>query len=315
MRTRAPARALGATIAAMLAMAALLKPTPARAADADSPTLLPLSGGARAFALAGASVALIDDAGAAFVNPARLAFLGGRSFTAGYGRLVEGVPSERIEVAYGQPIGGDVAAPLQRGRVHRLALGLALDYQRLELSQGSEYGEFTGSLAAAFAPFNFLSVGASARGFRSQSPIDELEANGSALDLGASVALLPNLEGAVVIHNLLGRVRYPDSEDESPGNSLSAGLALTRMRWIALEADFTSEFGGGRSYAAGVELVPGGVLALRGGARYWDDANGRLVPAAGVGFRYGSYFLDYGVQIGGDEGLGLAHRVTLGGRP
>jgi hypothetical protein len=302
-------------VLALLTLAALAAAAPVRAQDAVSPAFAPLSGGARAFALSGAAVALTEGADAAFVNPARLAFTRATGVSAGYGRLVEGLSSDRGEVSVALPLGESIAAPFQREGAHRWTLGLALDYQRLELSEGSLYGEATATLAAALAPTNIAAVGAAVRGLRTGSgEVEGLEADGLALDLGLSIALLPCLEAAVAAHNVAGRVRYQGRESEKPGSSIALGLALTRWRWAALEADYVLEYQGGAAAAAGIELTPIRALALRGGLRQWLSPETRSVPSAGLGLRHNGYFLDYGVQLEGEESLGMTHRVSLGVR-
>lgn len=298
--------------AALSALALLSVAPSARAGGVASPVMQPLSVGARTFALAGASVALTQDADAVFVNPARLAFLRGASVAAGYGRLVEGVPSDRGQLAAGFPLGESIAAPFQKEGAHRWSLGVALDYQRLELSQGTDYGEATATLAAALAPANIVAFGAAVRGLRTSADLDGLGATGAALDLGFSMALAPYLELAAAAHNVVGQVKYEDSDSETPGFSAGFALALTRWRWLAAEAGYTTAYDGASAVAGGLELTPIPELALRGGVRYWLQPEARAVPALGLGIRYDGYFLDYGVQLEGDAALGLVQRVSFG---
>lgn len=288
---------------------------PAGAATVSAPVLQPLSVGARAFALGGTGIGLVADGDAVFLNPARLAFLRGKSLSLGYGRLVEGIPSDRGQIAAGFPLGESIAAPFQKEGAHRWSLGVAFDYQRLELSQGSGYGEATASVAAALAPANIVAFGAAVRGLRTGSDVDGLGSYGVALDLGFSVALAPFLEAAVAAHNVAGRVKYEDSDEEIPGFSASFALALTRWRWLGAEAGYTTEYDGGSALAGGLELTPVPELALRGGVRYRLEPETRAVPAMGLGIHYRGYFLDYGVQLAGDEALGMVQRLSFGLRP
>src|SRR5262249_23460626 len=166
------ARHGGDAMRCTLGLAFLLALVAAGAAHAQtihSPAFLPNSGGARAYALSGAEVALANDAGAAFVNPARLCFVHGSSFVLGYARLVEDIPSDRGEFSYWHPLGDSIGAPFQRESVYRTALAGAAEYQRLQLAQGSEYAEVTGSLAGAIAPANILAFGLALRALRTNS--------------------------------------------------------------------------------------------------------------------------------------------------
>jgi len=285
----------------------------ARAQTVHSPAFAPLSGGARAYALSGALVALDNDAGAAFINPARLAFVRGQSLTLGYARLVEDIPSDRGEVAYSQPLGDSIAAPFQREAVYRSALAVGAEYQWLELAQGSAYGEVTGTLAAALAPGNILAFGAALRGLRTSSQaVDGLDASGVAFDLGFTMALTPNVEIAVVSHNMTGHVHYGDRPNETPGRSVQFALAYARSRWVQAEADFIADYDDAKSAALGVEILPDGVLTLRGGVKQWIDPESRTVPSAGIGFRRHGLFFDYAARFDSQDALGLQHRVSLG---
>jgi hypothetical protein len=300
-----------------LALAALLA-LAAREAVAQtiySPAFATLSGGARAYALSGAEVALVNDAGAAFVNPARLSFLHGPSFVLGYARLVQYVPSDRGEFSYAHPLGDPIAAPFQEEGAYRTAFAVAAEYQRLELAQGSDYHEVTGTLAASLAPANIVAFGLALRGLSAGSEVDGLSASGLALDLGFSMALMPNLEAAIVGHNLTGNVKYEGRESETPGRSVQLGFAFTRWRWAQAEADLIDEYHDARSLAVGVEVFPQEVISLRGGLRQWIEPESRTVPSAGIGFRHQGFFLDYAARFDTDEALGLQHRLSLGLRP
>jgi hypothetical protein len=273
---------------------------------------LPGNGGARSFALGGHVVCLSEDASGVFLNPARLAFLGSGSATAGYANLVEGISSSRLELAYARPLGENIAAPLQKSPVHRIAGGVGVDYQSLELSRVSSYGEGVGSLAFAFAPINFVSVGAAVRGMIGSSDVDGLSAEGVALDFGVSMAVFPTLEAALVGRNVAGSVRYEDRASEQPLKTLTFGLALMRHSWLAAEAGVTTESENGIVYHGGVEVRLISAVALRGGVAQRGRPESVTTPSAGLGVRAGAFALDYGVQLGADEDLGVRHRVTLG---
>jgi hypothetical protein len=293
------------------AMALALLPAAAHAGP-FAQAFLPGSGGARAFALGGNIVCVSEDASGVFLNPARLAFLETASATAGYANLVEGVSSSRLELAYARPFGASIAAPRQRGGAHRLSAGVGVDYQRLELSRGSSYGEGVASIGVALAPINFASFGVAVRGLRSFTDVDGLSASGAALDLGASVAVWPTIEMALVGRNVAGSVTYEDRSGEQPLSTLTLSVALMRHLWIAAEAGVTTESEDGLVYHGGIEVRPFAAIALRGGLIQRVRPEETLAPSAGLGVRTGAFALDYGVQLGADEDLGVRHRVTLG---
>jgi hypothetical protein len=302
----------GLALALVLAFAGLAAGV-ARAQTIHSPAFTPNSGGARAYALSGAEVALANDAGAVFVNPARLCFVHGPSFVLGYARLVQDIPSDRGEFSYSQPLGDSIGAPFQREAAYRLALAAAAEYQRLELAQGSQYDEITGSLAAALAPTNILAFGVALRGLRTNSAdVDGLDASGMAVDAGFTMALTPNLEVAMVAHNTSGHVHYGDQPNETPGRSFTFALAFARNKWVQGEADWIADYNDASSAALGVEVLPYGALTLRGGLRHWVNPESRTVPSAGIGLQRKGLFLDYAARFDSQDALGLQHRVSLG---
>jgi hypothetical protein len=277
-----------------------------------SPAFTPNSGGARAYALSGAVVALANDAGAAFVNPARLCFVRGRSFEVGYARLVQYIPSDRGEVSYSQPFGDSIAAPFQREGVYRTALALAAEYQRLQLAQGSNYGEVTGSLAGALAPANIVAFGLALRSLHTSSDVDGLSASGVALDAGFTMSLMPHADVAVVVHNTTGHVHYGASPNETPGRSVTYALAFARNKWVQAEADWIADYNDASSAAFGIEVLPEGLLTIRGGVRQWVKPESRSVPSVGLGLRRDGFFFDYAARFDSQDALGLQHRVSLG---
>lgn len=285
----------------------------AAAQTVHSPAFTPNSGGARAYALSGAEVALANDAGAVFVNPARLCFVHGSSFVLGYARLVQDIPSDRGELSFSQPLGDSIGAPFQRESVYRTALAAAVEYQRLQLAQGSEYGEITGSLAGAVAPANILGFGLALRALRTNSAdVDGLDASGLALDAGFTLSLTPHVELALVAHNTTGRVHYGDRPSETPGRSVTFAVAFARNRWVQAEADWIADYNDASSAALGIEVLPDGVLTFRGGLRQWVNPESRTVPSAGLGFRSHGYFFDYAARFDSQDALGLQHRISLG---
>jgi hypothetical protein len=295
---------------ALVCIAAALA-APAATAGPFAQAFLPATGGARAFALGGHTAAFVEDAAGVFQNPARLAFASGPSASAGYATLVEGISSSRVELAYARPLGPDIAAPLQRGGAHRLAAGVGIEFQTLELARGSGYSEGVGSIAAALAPINFVAAGLAVRGLRTFGDVDGLSASGLALDVGVSIAVLPTIEFAVVGRNVAGSVTYEDRASEQPLRTLTAAAALMRHRWLGAEAGVTTESEDGLVYHGGVEARPIPAVALRGGVRHRVRPEGRTTPSAGIGLHTGGFRIDYGIRLGDEEDLGVAHRVSL----
>lgn len=303
--------AVAVAVVVAVAVAATISGMSTPAQAATSAAFAPMPAGARAWGMAGTSVALADDAYATLANPARLAYLEGKSLAAGYARLVEGVPNDRIVAAFGVPFGAELTVPGQRGRTHRGGFGLAAEFQGLELSQGSSYGEFGLTGALAWAPSNFAALGGGFRVLRADSDLDGVSASGLALDLGGSVALSPTWELAFAYRNLGGSVEFEDASSEDLGHQFSLAGAWTRNALADVEAEIAWESSQAYWGSLGAEVEVGRVLALRAGARRWIRPEGRWVPAAGVGVRVGGVRLDYGARFDDVEALGITHQGSL----
>lgn len=282
---------------------------PARAA---SSAFAPIAAGARAWGMAGTSTALADDALTTLTNPARLAFLDGRQATAGYARLVEGLPNDRVLAAFATPVGADITAPGQRNRAHSAGFGVALEYQGLELSEGSAYGEFAVTAAGAWAPFNFAALGIGIRYLSADSDVDGVSATGTALDLGISLALHPQWETAFAYRNIGGSVQYEGGESEDLGHHTGLALAWTRNDLADVEGEFAWESGGAYWGSLGIEVETARVLSVRAGARRWFAPEARWVPALGLGARLGGLRFDYGARFDEPDALGVTHQGSLG---
>lgn len=297
----------------LAALLPLLLPAGAAAAPASA-AFLPTAGDARTFGLAGAGAGLADGASAALVNPARLVYARQKSVTAGYWRPIESLASDRIELAYAQPVGPDIAGPGQTRGVSPFAFGVTAQYQGVELALGSGYWEGALGVAAGVALQSYVALGLGVRALRADSELDGVSASGAAVDLALSATLYPGLDAALVGRNLFGSAKYEGAESEGLVRAYLVGLAWTPRPGLAAELDFQAESGDAYSAVVGLEAVLKHTLVLRGGARQWIQPESRLVPAAGLGVRLARFTLDYGAQFDEDEALGLGHRVSLGAR-
>jgi hypothetical protein len=303
----------GVAAGLLAALLPLLLPAGAAAAPASA-AFLPTAGDARAFGLAGAGAVLADGASAVLLNPARLVFARQKSITAGYWRPIEGLASDRIELAFAHPLGPDIAGPGQTRGVSPFAYGVTAQYQGVELSLGSNYWEGALGVAAGVALQSYAALGVGVRALRADSDLDGVQASGVAVDLALDATLYPGLDAAFVGRNLIGSARYDGAESEGLVRAYLFGLAWTPRPELAAELDFQAESGGAYAAALGLEAVLKNTLLLRAGARQWIQPESRLVPAAGFGVRLAGFTLDYGAQFDADAALGLGHRVSLSAR-
>jgi hypothetical protein len=265
--------------------------------------------------MGGAAIALTEDSNATLLNPARLAFLHGFSASASYTRLAEDISVDRLEGSAAFPIGSDISAPLQgESRTHRAAVGIAFEALGLDLSQGSRYTETQLTVAGAWAPSNFASLGLGGRVMLAGSDnVEGLSASGYGIDAGLSMALDPHIEGAIMVRNLFGGVKYEESESsEDALRTLTLGLALHRTGWIFGEADLVLESEGTYRVQLGGEVAILNLISARGGLKQWLAPDNRSIFTAGAGVRIPLIRVDYGVEFDDKEALGMAHRLTVG---
>jgi hypothetical protein len=280
-----------------------------------SQAFVTVPGGAREFAMGGAAVALTEDSNATLLNPARLVYLHGFSANATYSRLTEDIPVDRLEGSVAIPIGSDISAPLQRGsKTRRAAVGIAFEALGLDLSQGSRYAETQLTVAGAWAPSNFASLGLGGRVMLAGSDnVEGLSASGYGVDAGLSMALDPHIEGAIMVRNLFGGVKYEESENgEDALRTVTLGLALHRTGWIYGEADLVLESQGTYRVQLGGEVTILDLISARGGLKQWLSPDTRSIFTAGAGVRIPLVRVDYGVEFDDKDALGMAHRLTVG---
>lgn len=284
-------------------LAALL-PAGAGAAGNEPFSFLFLDANARAAAMGGSYTALASDANALLYNPAGLGRVPSHEATFMHNQHFEGVTQEYA--AYAGPAGlGASLNFLNFGPTPRTTrsnrTGVGADGVRLtDLSAALGYGRAVGES---------LALGAGARYIR--ETIGGIAAGGFAADLGAlyEPGWLEGLRLAAAVQHLGAPVRFQSARENLPltprvgaAYSFSPAGQLTTVS-VDLSRTRTER----PVYAAGVETVIAGALALRAGFNSRNDAGPAV--SAGFGGRYRSVAIDYAMVPYGD--LGLAHRVSI----
>jgi len=276
---------------------------------AETASFLDIGVGARALGMGGAYTALADDANSLYWNPAGLAKLEKREFTASHAEMFE---STRLDfLAY--------AHPTSHG-----TLSAGLTY----LSQGKIEGRdslgrptagFDASDAAVSAGYarklEFAEVGASVKYIRSH--IGSAEAQTVAADVGAKREFGNVVVGAA-LRNLGPGLKFQDQRNDLPLR-LAAGAAYKFAGGHAAAVELVNgPRGAGTDAAFGGEFQAVKNLYLRAGyttqtaitgGSGFDVARGLTL---GLGFRNEKWSLDYAVLPSGE--LGRSHRFSLGVR-
>ncbi len=286
---------------------ALLLSSPAFGAETAS--FLNIGVGARGLGMGGAYTALADDANALYWNPAGLAKLEKREFTASHAEMFA---STRLDfLAYAHPTSqGTFAAGLTY-----LSQG-KIDGRDASGRQTAGYDASDAAMSAGYArKFDRAELGASFKYIRSH--IGSTEAQTVAADVGAKRAM-GNLVLAAALRNLGPGLNFQDERNDLPLR-LALGAAYKFAGGHAAAAELVNgprgtgtdvSLGGEYQAFKSVFLRAGYTTqtAITGGSGF-DAARGLTF---GLGLRNEKWGLDYAILPTGE--LGRSHRFSLSAR-
>jgi hypothetical protein len=305
-----PAAPIVAALVVALVPALGLVPL-ARAATTNA--FPPPSGGPRAVAMGGHLVALVRDDHALDTNPGRLVYAG-RVASAQVDRLDPDLDlwRGRVGVAFGA--GDELADAFRPLRPRAAAFGAALDAMTLNLIEGSSYRELTASGGAALSVTNFASVGVTARYQRAETEVVGAGADGFGVDVGFALNLSDRWDAGLAVRDAFGRAQFESSDDEDHAARATIGVATNWSRWQA-ELDYVLQYDHTAAVSAGAEVhaVPG-KLDVRAGLSREAVEPARTVFAAGAGFTFKQFQLDYAFQNDADGAFEQQHRFALSAR-
>lgn len=265
--------------------------------------------GARAWGLAGAATALIDDESALDWSPARLSFVA-RSAGASYVNLVPGADLGQSQLVFVTPFGAHDAAT----GVSRHAAGVMFTNLSADISGGESYSENHLRGAYAFSPEPFVSVAIGLQAFLSRSGVAGFDAWGTAVDLAGRVSLSPQWDMAVVARDAFSRFSYDDGRDYRKSVEYAFGLATRTLPWFVLEGDLVHANGSWSRMMLGAESdYLFSTLALRAGVGVRRSGESRTVASMGASVRAfdGLVAAHYAAVIDDETAFGTTHRVSL----
>jgi hypothetical protein len=267
--------------------------------------------GARAWGMGGAAVAAGADEGAVYWNPALLSLVERGRIGFSYVNLVPGTDARHSYLAYARAVKeGVLDGPGLAYAEH--AIGLLYGNLMLELSDGRKYTENSLTLAYAYSPEYFVSIGASMGLLLSSSDIGEFDAKGTTLTVGLRVVLLEDLTLGLVGRHLFSRVMFDSGEDYNLDRSFTLGAAFRLLDNATVEGDLVAAYGGIARVVLGCEgRFFSDVLALRGGISSVIAGEGRTLPHMGIGVRLRRVDLDYNANFDGSEAFDDTHRFSL----
>ena len=266
--------------------------------------------GARAWGMAGAVIARVDDESAVDWNPAGMAGCR-RSFGLAYVDLVPGASLGQSQAVFVMPFGG--TADVETG-AHRHVAGAMYTNLNADVGGGETYSENHLRAAYAFTPEPVVSFGIAAQAFRSTSGVPGFDAWGSSIDLAARLSITERWSAALVGRDAFSRYSYDDGRDYQKERHWLVGVARRGFYGIDLEADVTYAYGDWTRALVGAEtgyLLDR--LALRGGVAFLSAGEARTVYAFGASVRAASDRLavHYGAGIDEETAFGTTHRFSL----
>ncbi len=282
-RTRpvAALRLLSALLAAALARA------PARADALGGTSFLDIPVGGRAAALGGAYTALADDAFAPVWNPAGLAFVPSLELAAMHLEYAAAIGYE--QAGFAAPLGdGGVG-----GAVQFLHPKDAPSYDAAGNRAGN-FSSYYGAYTLAYGRPVSERVSAGVSGKLISARIADATATAAAIDLGLRVEASDRLLLGAAASNLGTRLKFLDEGEELP-RSLRLGAAWKAARAWMLALEAVADRADLLSGRAGVEWVPGELVALRAGYRTDSPRETSALAGltAGFGVKFGPARFDY----------------------
>ncbi|MBI4422671.1 MAG: PorV/PorQ family protein [Elusimicrobia bacterium] len=293
-----------------------------RAASAGEPgtagaNFLHLGAGPRAVGMGEAHVAVVDDAYAAYWNPASLSRVAYPEAAFMYNRLFQGMDQQYVAYAHPLGPGRTAAASLTRFSVAPFAAYDANGARRgtVEASDtafGASYGQ---RLDLPWSRAPEVSVGAGGKWIR--ETLGPSSAQTFALDLGASASGLDGwlgerargLRAAAVVRQLGPGLRHHAERARLP-REVSAGLALERRPWgdpVTFALDYRLAEDDAARLALGLEYRVRRVLTVRAG--YLTGQDEGLGLRIGFGIALKRVTLDY--ALAGFGVLGSMHRFGM----
>lgn len=313
MAGRSPITRFAAARSLMAAAVLLLLPCTLIAGDgSQGGTFLPLGWDARGQALGGAGTILVRDEAAAYWNPSNLVFMTSPGIGIGTTKPIPGMDNLYTVVSFATGLLDTRRSVDHSVEVNRLAVGVTMSHLGLKLSEGSGWNEGTLGISAAFSfnPYNF--IGASLRGMKSWSDIDDAGAWGSALDISFTTRISRHMWLAAVAKDVWSKVHYPESSWEI-GPTVSFAASLEDILWERFSAEFDLVLREGEinSYRVGGELnLISRILWLQAGADVRAVNYARTIPWCGVTAGLGGARLALAFGFDPEDEFGRKTRVT-----
>ena len=266
--------------------------------------------------MGGAFTSVADDANAVYWNPAGLVQVRRPELSFSHTIDVQDVKAEYLAVAY----------PIRRAGLFLGGSGLLVnmaDVDKIENSvvtgsQKVRFLTYSGSLAMPILPV--FAAGVTVKGIN--QTLGDFGGNGTAIDAGALVRLMPTLTLGGVVANLGSKIDVGGGVQNTIPQIIRGGASFRLTPRVLLAAEVEKPAAAALKLRGGAEWWASEILALRGGYEKRDSLGSGAGLSLGIGFK--SKFerpgaaggeaiesaLDYAYLSMGD--LGTTHRLSFG---
>jgi hypothetical protein len=266
--------------------------------------------GARAWGMAGAVIACIDDESAVDWNPAGIATTA-RCAGVSYAELVPGAFLTQSQAAFAMPLG---RARDNLTGVVRHAAGALYTNVSADIGEGETYSENHLRLAYAYSPQPVVTFAIAGQVAIASSGVTNLDAWGTGVDMAVNLRVTPAWTLAFVGRDAFSRYSYEDGINEQKDRQYVAGIAHRAPGAISLEADFVYVHDGWLRTLVGAETpYLFDRVALRSGIAILSVGEGRSRYSFGISARAARrLFLHYAANVDDENAFGTTHRFSLG---
>jgi len=260
----------------------------------------------RAAGMGEAFCAVADNASAVYWNPAGVAQLKQKEFSAAYTNLLGAIRIANL--VYAQPKGESAGFGIEVNTLY-------IEDIRRDAVTGEQTGTFlnyNASLALAYSKSlsENLLVGAGLKAL--QFKLDTESASGAALDLGALYKMGEKTKAGLVLQNLGTAVQFAGDESAPLATNIKAGVSVQLGTKLLVASDINKPLSGSWSLSVGGEYTLSNILGLRCGYKLREGGNnlGSLDGISiGLGMNIKSFSFDYALVPYGD--FERMNRITL----
>jgi hypothetical protein len=246
-------------------------------------------------------------------NPASIPSVPATEVALGYGNRVQGLSASTAVISAVVLMGTMVELPVIGTVGRRYGIGVCLEHDGVELSQGSDWSSEMVCVGLGYRLAPYASVGLATKLLLSRTGLQGAGAKGFGIDLGAILDVNSVVSLALAVRNSAGTVSWDEGQSESPPFIGAFGGRLSLPYGVTGNACFSVSNADRSKVGLGIEVpIARTGLDLRAGYLRHGDDNSRGIMTAGFGIAYSRFSLDYAVRMDDEIALGTTHILSVG---